>query len=414
VHANYTEVCSEQGRRDGDGNRVQKSNGKIYWYGAGTEILEETTFVYSTTNASLSAEYVYFDGKRVARHDASGNFFFYMQDGLGTTDGMVEITAGLTETVCYDADFYPFGGEKVFTNTCGQNYKFTGKERDTETSNDDFGARYYSSTYGRFMSPDPAGMMAVHIGNPQSLNRYSYVLNNPLSLTDPFGLDCVYLDAVGGTDAENGGYLKAGASIDHNSTKGECETSDGLWFDGTIANLKDVSADPNSNWVGARYTNGGGGAQCEGPLDACGNEAFSAYFGNTNKVFINGDQEDVPLTLAALTVLGGVDVRLSKINKGVTSVASVILPYLPAPNPDDLSDAILGTGEGGAEIAKGAAESAANKIKGAARQGPSRLARIAKLEARAGRLAKASKALGALSIAKSTQEAYKNYQENCK
>jgi hypothetical protein len=43
----------------------------------------------------------------------------------------------------YDADFYPYGGERVVTNSCPQNYKFTGKERDGETQNDSFGARYY-------------------------------------------------------------------------------------------------------------------------------------------------------------------------------------------------------------------------------------------------------------------------------
>ncbi len=52
--------------------------------------------------------------------------------------------------VCYSADFYPFGGERVFTDSCAQNYKFTGKERDAETGNDNFGARYYTSSFGRF------------------------------------------------------------------------------------------------------------------------------------------------------------------------------------------------------------------------------------------------------------------------
>jgi RHS repeat-associated protein len=63
---------------------------------------------------------------------------------------------------------------------------FTGKERDTESGNDYFGARYYASSMGRFMSPDPMG---GHLEDPQTLNRYVYVRNNPLSLTDPTGLD---------------------------------------------------------------------------------------------------------------------------------------------------------------------------------------------------------------------------------
>jgi RHS repeat-associated protein len=47
---------------------------------------------------------------------------------------------------------------------------------------------------GRFMSPDPSGMGAASLGNPQSLNLYSYVLNNPLRNTDPDGRECVWDD----------------------------------------------------------------------------------------------------------------------------------------------------------------------------------------------------------------------------
>ena len=63
--------------------------------------------------------------------------------------------------------------------------KFTGKERDSESGLDYFGARYNGSTMGRFMTPDPLGGKLV---DPQTLNRYSYVINNPLRFTDPTGL----------------------------------------------------------------------------------------------------------------------------------------------------------------------------------------------------------------------------------
>ncbi len=68
-----------------------------------------------------------------------------------------------------------------------QNYKYTGKERDSESGLDNFGARYDASSLGRFMSPDP-GNVGVNRLNPQSWNAYSYSLNNPLNLTDPTGL----------------------------------------------------------------------------------------------------------------------------------------------------------------------------------------------------------------------------------
>jgi RHS repeat-associated protein len=66
----------------------------------------------------------------------------------------------------------------------------TGKERDSESGNDYFGARYYASTMGRFMSPDPK-MASGHAMNPQSWNRYSYSLNNPLKFFDPDGKEAI-------------------------------------------------------------------------------------------------------------------------------------------------------------------------------------------------------------------------------
>lgn len=71
---------------------------------------------------------------------------------------------------------------------CAFAYKFTGKERDSESGLDYFGARYYASSMGRFMSPDWAAKAEpvpyAKLDNPQSLNLYAYVLNNPLSNRD--------------------------------------------------------------------------------------------------------------------------------------------------------------------------------------------------------------------------------------
>lgn len=66
--------------------------------------------------------------------------------------GSSRIITDSSGNVCYDADFYPFGGEREVTDTCPQNYKFTGKERDdlgNGTTLDNFGARYYSSQMAR-------------------------------------------------------------------------------------------------------------------------------------------------------------------------------------------------------------------------------------------------------------------------
>ena len=66
--------------------------------------------------------------------------------------------------------------------------KFDGYERDAETNLDYAQARYYASAAGRFTSVDPLAASA-RLTNPQSFNRYSYALNNPLRYTDPSGMD---------------------------------------------------------------------------------------------------------------------------------------------------------------------------------------------------------------------------------
>ena len=165
---------------DGDGDRLQKSSGKIYWYGAGSEILDE-----SDSSGNITDEYVYFGGKRVAHRVVSGDsIYYYGEDFLGTSRQIFTSASAL----CYDADFYPFGGERPYTDTCPPTYKFEGKERDTETSNDDFGARYYSSSFGRWTSPDwsaiPAPVPYANLTNPQTLNLYAMVRDNPETFAD--------------------------------------------------------------------------------------------------------------------------------------------------------------------------------------------------------------------------------------
>jgi RHS repeat-associated protein len=75
-------------------------------------------------------------------------------------------------------------------NTCPQNYKFTGKERDSETGNDYFGARYHASNFARFLSVDPVSRTAPRagiVGNPQGWNAYAYASGNPLVNIDRDG-----------------------------------------------------------------------------------------------------------------------------------------------------------------------------------------------------------------------------------
>jgi hypothetical protein len=79
----------------------------------------------------------------VAGHTSAGVVYYFFSDHLGTT----RIVAGLTGTVVEDSDFYPFGGERVVTDTLNNNYKFTGHERDGESG---------STTWSPATTPSPS------------------------------------------------------------------------------------------------------------------------------------------------------------------------------------------------------------------------------------------------------------------
>jgi len=161
---------------DGDGERVKKSSGTYYWFSPSGQVLAQTD-----ASGNMQQEYIYFTG-RTARRDASGNVYYYFSDQVGTT----QLITDASGNVCYDSNNTPFGYVMTYTNTCSQGYEFAEMDLDGETGNYHATYRQYEPNLTRWMSPDP---LSGDVSNPQSLNRYAYVLNNPLSLTDPLGLD---------------------------------------------------------------------------------------------------------------------------------------------------------------------------------------------------------------------------------
>jgi RHS repeat-associated protein len=170
---------------DVDGNRVKKSNsstGTLYWHMTPGIVAE------SDLSGALQSEYVFFDGKRVARKDFPSNAIaYYFSDNLKTASVITD-SAGAIKA---ESDYYPWGGELQFVNNDSNDYKFTGKRRDTESQLDYFGARYYSNAYGRFLTPDWAAKATsvpyAEFADPQSLNLYTYVRNIPTTGVDPDG-----------------------------------------------------------------------------------------------------------------------------------------------------------------------------------------------------------------------------------
>jgi len=174
---------------DGDGQRVKKTTPAValYWYGATGNVLDETA-----GNGTLVSEYIFFNGQRVARRDADNSVKYYFADNLGSASVITNDHGAMMPPLA-ESDYYPYGGEIPITSGDPNHYKFTGKERDTESGLDNFGARYNASSLGRFMSPDPIGIMRQKLSDPQQWNMYAYTRNNPLRFMDATGMsntDC--------------------------------------------------------------------------------------------------------------------------------------------------------------------------------------------------------------------------------
>jgi len=117
--------------------------------------------------------------------------------GWGTYQGSaVTLTQSLPPLTLDSMDYLPFG-EQIAGGT-GTTHKFTGDERDGETNLDHTWFRQYNSTQGRWITPDPGGLAVSDPGNPQSFNRYAYVMNMPTVATDPLGLMCKNDEFCGG------------------------------------------------------------------------------------------------------------------------------------------------------------------------------------------------------------------------
>jgi RHS repeat-associated protein len=262
---------------DANGERVLKSNTstgaavKRYWSMGGNTLAE------GDGSGNLTAEYIYFGGKRVARIDLPANtVHYYLSDHLGSTS----IVASGVGTVEEESDYYPFGAEIVVTGGVNE-LKFTGKRRDTESVLDYFEARYYGSALGRFTTTDPLG---GHYEDPQTLNKYAYVRNSPTILTDPTGLD-IWLKGCGkdsstckdnfaGTTDDKGNFTRTHLTGDQTKdatlgahgitvTQGD-KKYEGVWDtnkgeNGTVT----VAGDPNTALKGYNaQVNGNCGGTC--------------------------------------------------------------------------------------------------------------------------------------------------------
>ena len=162
---------------DGDGQRVEKSSGSYFWFTPGGMLLGETN-----TSGTTQNEYVYFGGARVAANVPTNTVYYYFSDQVGS----LQLVTNSTGTVCYDSDNTPNGYKWSYITTCAQEFGLAGMKLEAEAPIYHTWFRQYSDNAGRWISPD---LLAGDVSNPQSLNRYAYVTNNPSSSYDPLGLD---------------------------------------------------------------------------------------------------------------------------------------------------------------------------------------------------------------------------------
>ena len=159
-----------------------------------TELSEQSGQVWKHSNVFSAA-------RLTATYDTSG-LHYALADPLGTKRVQANISGIVEEwyvSLPYGDALTPIPNPAcTAANYCyaedATEHHFTGKERDSESGNDYFEARYYSSAMGRFMSPDWSAkedpVPYAKLDNPQTLNLYAYVQNNPLFKPDLDGHGC--------------------------------------------------------------------------------------------------------------------------------------------------------------------------------------------------------------------------------
>ncbi|MEO8435146.1 MAG: RHS repeat-associated core domain-containing protein [Pyrinomonadaceae bacterium] len=226
---------------DGDGRRVKKVSG-------GTT----TIFVHNIAG-QLVAEY------SDAQQSSVGGTSYLTSDTLGS----LRVVTNESGAVKARHDYLPFGEEMSLgrnSSYVGDDVrkKFTGYERDTEASLDFAQARYYSSVAGRFTTTDPF-LASARFASPQTWNRYSYALNNPLAYIDPTGMDPKYHWITDG----NGNYTAL-----NDKQYDDWLYSDSTWHDvapgtniGRLTYVKgdDSFVDTNEGLIGSEVTLGADG-----------------------------------------------------------------------------------------------------------------------------------------------------------
>jgi RHS repeat-associated protein len=159
---------------DGDGNLIKKinpDNSRTIYVGSVYE-------VDKSAGGSVTSTTTYYPAGGAMRVD--GTLYYILKDNLGSAS----VTTDSSGNIVGEQRYYPFGETRLTTGSILTDKLYTSQRELTGLGIYHYGARFYSPKLGRFLSPDS---IVPSYKNPQNLNRFAYVLNNPLRYNDPSG-----------------------------------------------------------------------------------------------------------------------------------------------------------------------------------------------------------------------------------
>lgn len=163
---------------DGDGTCVKETSGGV------TTIYIGAYFEWTGSTSTMKS-YYYAGGTRVAMRigTSTGTVNYLLGDHLGS-QALTLTSAGARLNTNTELRYMPYGAARYTAGTTPTSFNFTGQRKDGGSGLLFYNARWYDPAIGRFLAADT---IVPEPGNPQSLNRYSYVLNNALKYFDPSG-----------------------------------------------------------------------------------------------------------------------------------------------------------------------------------------------------------------------------------
>lgn len=169
---------------DSDGRRVRQVSG-----GTTTNYLWDQGSTYGDVVAetdgsdNVQTSYV-LGGSELLSQKKGATTSYLLKDGQGNTRALTNSSSGIDQNYRYDA----FGTLQNPPTSLNTNYLYTGQQFDALSGLYNLRARYYTPSYGRFLTRDT---IDIDVNNPIELNRYSYVANSPTNSVDPSGHNLV-------------------------------------------------------------------------------------------------------------------------------------------------------------------------------------------------------------------------------